>query len=93
MFFIHTYYPFTVYFHTSSKVIEWIFVGHIDIGFHCRNKLERMLENPNPVYIGKYCYQRKKLMYILKIVLYESLPNTLVHITRVKKKVIVELAN
>ena len=93
MFFIHTYYLFTVYCHASSKVIEWIFIGHIDIGFHCRNKLESRLENPNPVYIVEYCYQKKQLMYILIIIFYETLPNTLVHITIVNKIVIVELGN
>ena len=93
MFLIHTYYPCTVYCHALSKVIEWIFVGHVDIGVHCRNKLERTLENSNPIYIVKYCYQMNKLMYILIIIFYEALPNTLVHITRVKKIVIGELGN
>ncbi len=59
MIFIHTLYPFTVYCHASSKVIEWIFIGHIeDIGFDFGNKLESSrLENPNPIYIVEYCYQ------------------------------------
>ncbi len=49
----------------QSKVIEWIFIGHIeDIGFHCGNKLESRLENPNPIYIVEYCYQTNKT-YVL----------------------------